>query len=231
MTTVKFAFFISTFFALPNSQVSNKMAKSCNIQAACKFEQKEERLPIGDTVTKDIPKNIQGLPRFYYTLIKDAEKKIGLSDIEKGTRPLEIRFWFNYSDTVLRQLVVVKKEKDSWSGNLYHVSSGYNTQNDKMEFWVQNKQTAAPISGWDCFMDNLYTFKVSTLPDWSKIDGYLDATHGNSITIEVATYKSYRIYNYVEPGINKQHIWQAASVENIMGLLEKEFGFKRFFEF
>lgn len=90
--------------------------------------------------------------------------------------------------------------------------------------------TREPKPGWNSFIKNLLGFQILSLPDIDEIDESITIADGNAFTVEIATKKHYRFYQYQEPEMVEDRLWQAKKMEQILQLIESEFDFKRLIE-
>jgi hypothetical protein len=186
-----------------------------------------------DTVKKDIPqekahKNGKQLVGYYYNKLL-LENKMGLPHLENGFDSLCIRIWYGYStkvDTI--QIVTLKYSYRKWSAQFSLASFRLNNNADSVLSITQHTQVGSPESGGKKFANQLVELRISTLPDMRDIPGYTDMTGGgNSVTLEIATKRLYRIYSYTSPSIAQGTIWQAKNIERLMSLVRREFHFKQ----
>lgn len=186
----------------------------------------ENREPV-DTVVKDIPLNKKGKPSSYYRNKNSVENKLGLKSLENGFDSLQIRLWYGYAFKDSSQLVVLKNTKGKWTSELFTLVYHLNENGDTLKSISKDMIIREPKSGWRNFIDKVLKLQVTTLPDKSKIKDYPDFVDGDDIIIEAATKKYYRIYSYKEPNHVQFKIKEAKNMEQILVLIESEFGFKR----
>ncbi len=86
-----------------------------------------------------------------------------------------------------------------------------------------------PESGWDEFMDKIFSKNITTLPTDFSIKGYKFNTDGNVFAVEIATKEYYRIYNYGSLDSNL-NLKEAKNMADIILLIEKEFEVERLYK-
>jgi hypothetical protein len=195
---------------------------SCSSQSQ---SQVADKLAAG-SVTKDIPKDIKGNPKGFYQKKKEIEKMIGLDPLENGFDSMQIRIWYGVALKDKLQLLIMKKSDSKWSAKFYSLELNYDKNRNTLVSVSSNVESKEPISGWSNLADSLYNLNILTLPDSQSINGYGNCNDGDGVTIETATIKSYRIYNY-PCFLNQDGIEQAKKIELIMELIEKELRFRR----
>lgn len=196
---------------------------------SCKGNQKKSMATnssVTDTVTKDIPKRSDGTPFSVYSKLKELEKIGDFPSLEVGFDSLQIRIWYSASFCDSVQLITLKKINSYWSAELYSLKYNYDEKGDKIISLDKRVEAKFPKSGWGNFIEKLYDLKILTLPNAESLPGYAECFDGAGITIEVATLKEYRIYNYPCLG-SFLKIWQCRNALEILELIESEFGFTR----
>lgn len=184
--------------------------------------------PLSDTIIKDIPRSRKGMEPAYYKNKPQIERAMGLNSIENGFDSIELRLWYGYSIDDSSQLVVLKKGKNQkWISELCNFKYKYDERNNILTSIGKVCFDRTPKSGWDHFTRKLFDLEITDLPDAGKLPGYIDATDGGSIIIEVATSKLYRIYAYQLPSVNQEKFIQAKKMVDILRLIEEEFDFRR----
>jgi hypothetical protein len=179
-----------------------------------------------DTVIKEIPKDRNGNPRSYYRNKPQVEKLLGLSSIENGFDSLQIRLWYGYAFNDSSQLAVLTNSKGKWSGQFFTLVYHLSELGDSIKSITQKAEFREPKSGWTELKQKLLQLKVLSLPDYHTIPEYDQVADGDAVIVEVSSKKVYRIYSYQEPRMFQNKFWQAANMERILELIEKEFGFK-----
>lgn len=176
-----------------------------------------------DTMRRYIPLSKQTTS--YKNLKNTIEKLIGLESLENGVNADEIRVWFANASS-REQLVVLKNVSEKWTAEIYLLGYNYDTATNKLLSINKDVQSKIPISGWELFINNLFTLDISKLPDMEQLDNYQIGFDGRTITIEVANKNSYRIYSYWSPETYQDKIPESKKVVLISKLLEHELGFK-----
>ncbi len=175
-----------------------------------------------DTVILDIPLDKKGLRIDYWKKAKELERKIGLERLELGFDSLQVRIWHAHSFTDKVQLVILKNQGYKWRGTLYSLKCRYSDNGDSLVMVEKEVRQVVPKNGWKKLMDRLYSLKVLVLPHYETIENYSLCNDGDGITVETATAKKYRIYNYPCPR-NQSNIWQAENAQLILEIVNKEF--------
>ena len=178
-----------------------------------------------DTAIKDIPVDSKGNFLYYYAKKKELESKIDLPSIEGGVDSIEIRIWYGIALSDSLNLVVLKKNKIGWTGNVFFLKYNFDKKRNFIVSVDKKRQEKTPISGWNSFSKDIFNLKIFSLVDCSKIEGYGDCSDGYATVFEVATVNNYRIYNYT---CFREYpaIWQTKNIENIMTLISSEFDFR-----
>ncbi|MBO9204666.1 MULTISPECIES: hypothetical protein [Niastella] len=181
--------------------------------------------PTADTVVKDIPLDEKGLSPSWYRNKPDVEKKMGLATLENGFDSLQIRLWYGYAFHDTSQLVILTNTKGIWQGDFYNFQYHLNKKGDSIESISKQVVTAAPRSGWPAFINKLFALHIQTLPDYHKIPEYYQGMDGDILIVEIASKKQYRTYSYQAPSVHKDQFKEARNIEDILDLVENEFGF------
>ena len=173
-------------------------------------------------IIKIIPKNKYGGDYYAYKMIQNDTKRAGLNFLDIGYDSIFIRLWYVYNSTI--QVTDLKKSNGNWSGEVHNmdlIDSGIKSE-------VANVKTIEvfPVSTWDIFIGKLFSLHILDLPDDSELTDYHSSTDANFVIVEIATKGRYKIYSYSEPYMHLEFP-QATNVENIMKLIEEEFGVKR----
>ena len=171
---------------------------------------------------RDIPKYKNGvLLNFYF---KEDIHKANLKNIENGFDSICIRLWYMYAFGPW-QIVEIKKNSKEWTGEFILLTEALN-KNDSSWAIQKSNSFKMPRSGWDEFMNELFSKGVTTLPTDFLITGYQFNTDGDVFAVEVATKNYYRIYNYGSLKFNL-NLREARTMADIILLIEKEFGVER----
>jgi hypothetical protein len=179
-----------------------------------------------DTITKDIPHDTKGNPLRFYHKKAEMEKKVELTPLENGFDSLQIRIWYGVALRDSLQLLILKKSDSKWSAELYSLRLNYDKNRDSLVSVTKSVEIKQPVSGWENLADSLAKLDIYTLPDAHEISSYSEGNDGYGVTVEFATKRRYRIYNY--PSFNEQTgVNESRKVEQIIELIEKDFSFKR----
>jgi len=178
-----------------------------------------------DSIIKDIPVTKNGSLPSYYKFVKKNEGKLNLSNLENGVDSIEIRIWFGYSANDTAQAIIIKNIRGNWESKILTLEDKRLGIGDANPVRIINSKKITPKNGWNNFIESLFKLKINTLPDKRYISNYPDIIDGSGVIFEIASPKSYRIYNYVEPGMYQNMIPQAKLVSKIILALETELDF------
>lgn len=159
-----------------------------------------------------------------YTFIKNDVKRAGLKALENGYDSIAIRLWYQYAGPVT-EMVEIRKHCEGWVAQFVTIKR-HIEKDDTIVNIISNKIIQAPNSGWEIFTKKLFSLNITTLPDWGEIPDYNPANDGHGVDVEISTKKYYRLYSYLGPR-TKPEIKEARALEEIMDLIEDEFGVKR----
>ena len=159
-----------------------------------------------------------------YTFIKNDVKRAGLKALENGYDSIAIRLWYHYAGPIT-EMVEIRKHCEGWVAQFVTIKRHIEKE-DTIVSIINDRVIKAPSSGWDIFTKKLFSLNITTLPDFGEIPNYDAANDGNAVDVEISTNKYYRLYSYLGP-ITKPEIKEAKDLEDIMELIEDEFGVKR----
>lgn len=182
---------------------------------------------VADTIKKDIPVDKHGNPALYYKYKKRNDSLADLETLENGYDSLQIRIHYSNAFKNSEQVIVLRKNKSKWEGQLFDLVYNFSHNYDSLLSISKKQIDIEPKSGWDNFIKELYDLNILSLRDESEIKDYESYTDGYSTIVEIASQKQYRIYCYESFNSQPESIWQAKNVELIMKLLETEFNYKR----
>jgi hypothetical protein len=159
-----------------------------------------------------------------YDLKKQKEKQLQLDSLESGFNSLQIRIWHDYSLVTKRELIIIKKVKDQWTGKYYDMKVDWDAFKDTETITSSKSELIAPNSGWNNFTKKLFELNIKTLPNMADIPGLInDWDDGSTYNIEIATKNQYRFYSYHEPDKFEDKYWQAKKMVEILNLVSSEF--------
>ena len=174
-------------------------------------------------------KDVQVGPR-EIEFLKNAEKDIGLDSLDSGFDSVYIRVWNGCAAGYLKAdywLMSLILDRDGWKAELSDLSIE-DTSPDARGSLSRKVNYLQPKSGWNSFLSKLFKLKLLTLPGFESLktaDEKLDAVmDGCGITIEIATRKLYRLYDYETPEAYVDKHSEVINVLQILSLIEKEFG-------
>lgn len=173
-------------------------------------------------IIKVIPKNKYDKEYFPSKMIKRDIEKTGLLSLDNGYDSMFIRLWYTYGST--KQVVELRKTMGKWNAEFHSMELGI--VDNKISITNTTSIQGYPKSNWNVFTDKLFSLDILNLPDDSDLYNYNVDADGNFVVVEIATKKNYRIYSYSVPYVNLEFP-QAVKMENIMKLIEEEFGVLR----
>ena len=120
---------------------------------------------------------------------------LDLNDISTGTDSFEIRFGYNYTLFVEKDLFVIKNVNGNWNG--VHFAYQHNGPNDSISF---NKKEFVPLTNWKGFIDSIYTSKILNIPSQIDLKGYKNRVNdGKYLMLEYATKNNFKLILYENP--------------------------------
>lgn len=172
------------------------------------------------SIVRDLPPD--GMePGSLFASLKLIRDSLRLDTLENGFDSLEIRIWLSYSFTLRQQLVVIKSQRGTTTGCFYDFEPQLNSSGDSLDSFRITRVPKYPNSSLSYFLDTLYVYRILTLPGYEKSEKYLDSTHPNEMTVEVATKNKYRLYQYPIP--TYQLSGDARTIKDILKLITNEF--------
>jgi len=198
---------------------------SCNSKGGLKT--KEINLPKNpaDSFVKDIPKWIQE-SEIYQLRNANLLEKLGLSSLQDGFDGTQIRIWIEHDLPDTQQGIIFTEHNSKWEGEFYYFKV-HNDSKGELKSVDKRVERKNPKSGWKIFIDSLMATDIEKLPDHALIPGYRLVTDPLTITVEIATPKLYRFYQYPALQANVDKFPDAGKLEKALQLIEKEFDFRR----
>lgn len=174
------------------------------------------------TFKRDLPPDSTGKNSLFASIIFIRDS-LQLDTLENGFDSLQIRIWLKYTSDLKQKSIIIKNKKGTWSAYYYEFKPKYYFGTDSLLYFEKHISEKYPKISWHDFMDKLYRYKISTLPDFTKVKGYYyPATHNDVVAIEVSTVNEYRLYNYPSPALMTEFS-EAKNVEKILNLITQEF--------
>ncbi len=174
----------------------------------------------GDAFQLDVPPKGD----IYYKSIKKKQKDLNLKKLEKGTKGVEIRVWFEYELQTFGELVVIQKKKKKWKGEYYRFEEKKASKKHILgKISSFKKKKTKPQIGWLSFIRELESLDVYSLPGEKRQKNYLPNRDGVTYIVEVATADSYRFYSYWCP--DSKDGGEAEKMSKITELFREEFRF------
>lgn len=179
---------------------------------------------------KIIPTYSSGKQYYPYTLTQELTKKSSLCVIENGYDSIFFRIWYIYNN-IPTQVVDLKKESRTWTGEYHIIEENFDTVNYVSKFTNAKTSKISPKSGWTTFVNKVLSLGITTLPPDFEVPGYDGLpTHAEFVIVEISTATNYKIYSYSMPMLFPE-IKEPKAMEDIMELIENEFGVKRLVKF
>jgi len=179
-------------------------------------------------VKKEIPIDKKTKKQTVFKYQKWFDSTMGLCSIENGFADLQIRLeydFFRRTDTV--EYFILLKNGETYSAHLYKVLFNLNERKDSVISVVKLDENLQPKSSWDNVIKKIMDLGLMKLPDQSLIDNYPLSMDANNVTVQVATEKAYRIFQYSGPeGAAFAQNYEAKQLMEIIRLLEMEFSIK-----
>lgn len=173
-------------------------------------------------VEKVIPINKTGSQNSWYKYTKQKSEQLKLDNLECGYDSIQIRIWFNYSLAIENHLVVIKKSRLGWKGELIKmkVDSENNQDFDKiLEF---NVSAINLNEKWDVFFKKLLSLNITEIKN-SEDNG----ADGVTYCVEIATKDRYRFYRVWSPEYTMKTSVDSDNMVQIIQLIQLFFGFNR----
>jgi hypothetical protein len=170
----------------------------------------------------EIPTDIFGAVDIFYQTAKDRQQQLGLDSLENGSHDLQIRVWYNFSSVKDRKLVIITNKDNNWTAAVYDFQVDRTGETETM--LSKKIRQASPKSGWQAFSKKLLDLKTLMLPNQDDVEGYSAGDGGTTYSVEVATKKQYRFYNYWQPQEYQNRFWQAKNMTEMLQLFETELG-------
>lgn len=163
---------------------------------------------------------------YNYTFIqKDIERSKKLKYLDRGFDSLAIRLWYVYFGPKT-QIVEIKRKSESWEGQFLTIERQIKNSGKDTTVTIEQEVNIIPKSGWELFIKKVLDLGITTKLGSSEIPNYDAPTDGDGVVVEISTKLKYRIYSYWSPGFNSS-IKEAKEIEDIMELIDKEFGINR----
>lgn len=186
--------------------------------------EKEVKISENEPVMRDIPVRMQegGVTK---ELMTKYRRTLGLPSLEDGFYNFQLRIWEDLENPeyFAGRIIIIMNVKGKWSAELYNYK--YLTPDSSYtpdSLAGQKVSLKKPPSGWNNLLNKLLDLQILTLPDFESIPKYFSATDQKYVTIEIATEKYYRFYEYPDPYIQKG-ISSAKKMVKILELVKKEF--------
>lgn len=164
----------------------------------------------------------------YYS-VKEFEKQLKLTTLEKSDNNFEFRVWLDLPGLALHQrLFVLRFEKGKFACDLirFEISRSKNRKTEPM-VTISQKTQGTPKSGWDNFSKQLFSKDFPLIFDFKKMPIITTYVDGQVFCFELISNKSYWMSEFNDPEIEEQKGSVFSEVENIIKTIEKEFDISR----
>jgi hypothetical protein len=167
--------------------------------------------------------------------LKFDPNKYNIEKISHGYDSLQIRIWYFPAYAPLEiPIVTIYRTAGQWTGTLRKVGMDFiedttaaktMTMRELFVPTIVRSQILTPRSNWDSVSKTLESLGILTLPNMDEIPGFQNGMlDGFSYTVEIATDKQYRIYNYDSPENFSDRFLQAKNMVAILDLVDDELG-------
>ena len=194
---------------------------SCNDKATNSLSQVNVVNDTKDSLVKDIPDWYEGSPNERLDIkVRDALK---LPALRNGFDSVQIRIGIScrYKPN---NLIVIENSGSKWKASFYTYTF---YDQEELEVDEVKAQNIEPKSGWLIFMDSLYHTEIMNLPrlQTPSPKSYDMPSDGSSVTVEIATQRLYRLYDYPSLEWNYRNHKEAGKLYAALQLIKSEFGF------
>jgi len=171
-------------------------------------------LNTGDSLTREINSDQSETAWLRY-----MEKQCGLDSLNNGFDSVQIRVKYGCFLYGSDRLVILKFVSGKWSAEIRELKY------DSGDRITQRIKHEKPKSGWDSLITRLFNLQILVLPNLEKIEGFKEESvnDGCWVGVEIATKKCYRNYDYSNPDLYTDQLWQAKNVLGILTFLNEEF--------
>ncbi len=173
---------------------------------------------------KVLPRSREGKLRYSYELTQELTNKVELKFIENGFDSIYIRLWYIYNYGPTYQVIDFRKTEGKWFAEF--CSLKHTKINDSIIIKKMDNEKKVPKSGWASFIKNILALGITNLPVDIDDPDYTPSTDGDFVVVEIATAYKYRVYSYSSP-MEFPSIKETKNIEDIMELIEEEFGIER----
>ena len=148
---------------------------------------------ISQQFTSVLPKNIDTIRFKKYQ--REFNANLRLVDISTGVDSFEIRFKYNYSLFVEKDLFVITYTKGSWKGFHYAYQ---NKKNSDSLIFVQREFT--PSISWEILIGSIYKHPILNISSQVDLVNYKNrVADGQYFTLEYATKNKFKTISYENP--------------------------------
>ena len=181
-------------------------------------------LPLSAQKKGDFQSEVPSKDDIYYKSIKKKQKALGLKNIEKGAKDIEIRIWFEYELQNFGELIVLRKKGKKWKGEYYRYEEKKATKKNILgKITSFKKKKAKPQIGWINLIRSLEELDIYELPGEKRLANHLLNRDGVTYLVEVGKTDSYRFYSYWCPD-SKEGV-DAEKMSKVTEIIRQEFRF------
>lgn len=200
---------------------------SCNTKTYDIYRDIDSASTKPKSILLDIPTYQQGTQKgeidWIYPYIKKQTLNLRLDTLQSGFKDIQIRIWFHTWPIIKKDLVILSRTNQNWTGELITATYKYDDQLQEHVIFKRESKQIFPKSGWDNLFTALVDLKILTLNDMNELPNYRNGDDGTDYVFEIATKDKYRMYHYWSPSIYADKYWQAKYVTQMVDLLVREF--------
>jgi hypothetical protein len=170
---------------------------------------------------------IPNLQKENYKKLTAFEKLFNITSLLETKDSIAIRLWLQPVSPPFKFLITMKSNHNKWSGKLLIIK--YNT-NDKNNI-EKTELDKTPLSGWAKLIEKISHYGIFALSTDKKREKNFDEENlkgywfgGITYWVEVINEKYYRFYSYENPAEYCDESYENYYFNQIVTLLEKEFG-------
>lgn len=175
-----------------------------------------------DAITREIPARLRNWAAD--SLFRRNEELIGLGSLRNGFDGKSIRIWLDIVSE--NYLFTVQNVNNKWEGKIYCLQYIYENKRPFRLLSI-NKQIlhALPKNEWESVMNKLFEYRIAVLPDLKEKVVRAAVMDGESVVIEYADLKTYRLYGCDSFYDTNNDDSAVKNFKMIISLLQSEFNF------
>lgn len=209
---------------------------ACILSLSCTDHERHEGIATlqadnSGTFKKEIPLIKEGSKKgdTVYQLkdIRQAVADLGMDNLEKGFKGIQIRVWLGHSLAIQKTVVILKQVNTHWNAEVVTYTDSLTERQESIYRLLARNVSMTPVSGWDSLISRIADWKIMSLPNGDDLPGYTGCGGADGITylVEAATASSYRLYYYCNSPLKNSPFWQERNLMEFVQFLENEFGF------